>query len=285
MDSTSRRRWNFCALAGRWKHLLWIASVLGAVMGVWLHSSKFSHLSCGVIQIRLDSVSPSKAEIVRQDAEIRTSVFSRELLGEVVSKLKLPEHWGLEEKDCLSRLQRMIRYHSIEGTALKAITVRGRDSAESLTVCSTVIEEIRERFSEPLIGRSSDKSALLKAAVARQEATANRTRAELSEAMRFDTPQQNRRFATAKTDFEQASRALYKLKIREAALEMELKVQEDPIIVHEWPSASLPQAMWGLWTCSLLGHFTLGLTAGGLVVVVSLPVLERVYAPQEAPRP
>lgn len=276
MNPAPHRRRDFRVLATRWIHVLWLMPLVGVLAGLWTHSSKFAHISSGTIQIRFGPlVFAPGACIPSNDQPTHPALSSPELLQAVVAKQDLESRWGLTRRDCLDRLRGMIRSRAIEDTALTEISVRGWNIEESIAICRTVLEEFRQIVSKETANRLSPDLAWAKEAAIRQEELVDRKRAELSDLLRS-----NKHFGlnAAKTAFEEAQRELGKLKIRETKLELDSKVLE-PVLVHEWPSASLPASLRSEWIRSLLFHLVRGISAGALLAIALMYLLEWIFPP------
>ncbi|GAA5482829.1 hypothetical protein [Haloferula sargassicola] len=234
------------------KRYWWVIPVLAVVggsigllaAGVVTYVMPKMYESRSVLQVRPVPIGGVAGSVnMATEFEIIDSV---EILDEVARRLDLANHWNLTADEVRELLRDRIEPSHIKGTDLVEIKVRASNPQDARAVAAAVSEAYRTWKMSLAKQRVDGRLDEMRAALEAQEKIVEEKRRALDREggdsglvrplrKSFDPPQAG---LDAAQEFEAAQEELERLKIEQIGKQMQKRISEDPVIVHEEPVES-----------------------------------------------
>lgn len=287
MSTSSIRRWNPDEVITRRKRLFWLIPLLGLISGI---AFSFSPLlrwktAVGTLQIRTQSL-PGETTPLFTPADLADAIPSDEVLEETAIALDLSKGRQGENQEIIASLRTKISCRPIPGTDLVELSAKGIDRADAERIWRGLISSA----SEHLRTRRADLEQTWLAAIAveiENRKAEFETKSEelqryldLKRPRLYDNPLDLRsptpRLIKLQGDLWDDQEILAKLEIAEIAGRMNRQLIEDPVFIHETPSAHI-SIFLSRMPRALTVSSSIGLGAGMVLAVILAYLLEMLF--------
>jgi capsular polysaccharide biosynthesis protein len=287
MSASPFRRWNPDEVITRRKRLFWLITLLGLISGI---AFSFSPLlrwktASGTLQIRTQSL-PGETTLLFTTTDLADAIPSDEVLEKTAIALNLSKGRQGENQEPVASLRTRISCRPIPGTDLVELSAKGSDRADAERIWHGLISSANEH----LRTRRADLKQTWLAAIA---VKIEHKKAEVeikSEELRrylgipkprvYDNPLDLRgptpRLIKLQGDLREAQEILANLEIAETVGRMNRRLIEDPVFIHESPSAR-SSILLSRMPRALTVSSTIGLGAGMVLAVVLAYLLELLF--------
>jgi len=280
------RRWNLGFIIQRWRHVFWILPLVGLMAGAAFHFVVYRNMAAvsAILQIRPSAGGPGSVSPLSVPAAM-AAIKSDAVLGAASDKADLPTRWNTTRENSIRGLAALVKLTPIPGTSLIEVKVRTAKTADSLKICEAVIEAAAEQLREEAKREHSADISRAAEEVEIQSAAVERIRQELTGLIRSEGPQgaSSGDYAAKKAEFEDTQNKLGELKVAQISREMQYKVAEDPLIVHEAPRMPVGSGWGPARFRALFLVIAVGTVCGILLSVIIAYILEAFFLRKSPP--
>jgi hypothetical protein len=292
MSASSIRRWNPDEVITRRKRLFWLIPLLGLISSI---AFSFSPLlrwkkAEGTLQLRTQSL-PGETTPLFTTTDLANAIPSDEVLEKTAIALHLSEGRQTENEEFVATLRTRISCRQIPGTDLVELSVKGSDRADAERIWHGLISFANEHLRTR---RADLKQTWLAAIAVKIEHKKAEVETKSEELWRYlgiqkprvyDNPLDLRgptpRLIKLQRDLWEAQEILANWEIAEIVGRMNRQLIEDPVFIHESPSAR-SSIFWSRMPRALTVSSTIGLAAGTCLALILAYLVESI-SPRNRP--
>lgn len=303
MSLPQNSRWHLRIISKRWRRAFWLITLFGLLAGLSVHFYPYLTRNTAKGQILVSTIPKAghRTSIKSTTRLAAVTLRSDVVLAQTMIDLNLPEEWGMEGEECVSRLEDRVFSRRDPKTGLVMLSVKGHSRSEAIRIWDKLIELAGDeliRLEKPVL---VETLKALETEINTRQKSVNSTRKALGLAMaaeayarrhqkvdgpdtvpvlpdrlpNFPGPGSNAYdVEKALSEHKQAVAALETAQARMAAETKTWSSIERPFIVQAAPSISTPDSVSLL---SIVKHSTLGLAAGLILALILACLLELLF--------
>ncbi len=236
MSAPEIRRWHPTFLLYRWRHVLWSVPLLALLGLLVLHRERlrWDHAMAVVMVRPAGFCTLGGYTAPRAATPIFVTATSPEVLQGAVADAGLAVAWRMSETQAVARLRSLVSCEAEPGTAFVEVKVRKDGPADSIKACDAIVRRSMERATAEQASQCSAEIERWKAEAEKTQAEIEAIRGEFRGLLLADKRPQDELLE----EFNSKQRYLEQLKMKILSEEMDLKVKEEPIVMHmatHWP--------------------------------------------------